>query len=79
MENKTDCHLNQDGFCTCYQKECIEIGDCAPKLFEKLGINRVEIISKQDGREKVVKAHDIEFSLQDEGTTLKVFYGYKNK
>ena len=39
-------------------------------------INRVEIINKDRGREKVVKAEDIELSYQDDGLTLKVFYGY---
>lgn len=39
-------------------------------------INRVEIINKDRGREKVVKAEDIELSFQDGGLTLKVFYGY---
>lgn len=46
------------------------------KITEK--INRVEIINKDRGREKVVKAEDIELSYQDDGKTLKVFYGYKN-
>ena len=39
-------------------------------------INRVEIINKDRGREKVVKAEDITLSYQDDGLTLKVFYGY---
>lgn len=39
-------------------------------------INRVEIINKDRGREKVVRAEDITLSYQDDGKTLKVFYGY---
>lgn len=39
-------------------------------------INRVEIINKDRGREKVVKAEDITLSYQDDEKTLKVFYGY---
>jgi len=39
-------------------------------------VNRVEIISKKNGREKVVRAEDIELSFQDDGRTLKIFYGY---
>ena len=39
-------------------------------------VTRVELISKQNGREKVVKTDDIELSFQDEGRTLKIFYGY---
>lgn len=46
------------------------------EAFQKLPINRVEVISKNGGREKVVKTEDIELSLQDDGTTLKIFYGY---
>ena len=41
-----------------------------------MGINRVEIISKVNGREKVVRAEDIELQYQDDGKTLKIFYGY---
>jgi len=48
------------------------------EAFQKLPINRVEVISKNGGREKVVKTEDIELSLQDDGTTLKIFYGYGN-
>jgi hypothetical protein len=40
------------------------------------GVTRVEIISKKEGREKVVRAEDIELSYQDDGRTLKIFYGY---
>lgn len=39
-------------------------------------ITRVELISKQNGREKVIKTDDIELSFQDDGRTLKIFYGY---
>ena len=46
------------------------------EAFQKLPINRVEVISKNGGREKVVKTEDIELSLQDDNKTLKVFYGY---
>ena len=46
------------------------------EAFQKLPINRVEVISKNGGREKVVKTEDIELSLQDDSTTLKIFYGY---
>jgi hypothetical protein len=41
-------------------------------------VNRVEIISKKEGREKVVRAEDIELSFQDDGRTLKIFYGYSD-
>jgi hypothetical protein len=41
-----------------------------------MSINRVEIISKVNGREKVVRAEDIELQYQDDGKTLKIFYGY---
>jgi hypothetical protein len=43
-----------------------------------MSINRVEIISKVNGREKVVRAEDIELQYQDDGKTLKIFYGYGN-
>jgi hypothetical protein len=46
------------------------------EAYKKLPINRVEVISKNGGREKVVKTEDIEISLQSDGTTLKIFYGY---
>jgi hypothetical protein len=39
-------------------------------------ITRVEIISKKNGREKIIKAEDIELSFQDNNQTLKIFYGY---
>lgn len=39
-------------------------------------INRVEIINKDKGREKVIRGQNITLSLQDNMTTLKVFYGY---
>ena len=39
-------------------------------------INRVEIISKDKGREIVRRSNDFRFSLQDEETTLKIFHGY---
>jgi hypothetical protein len=39
-------------------------------------VSRVEIISKKNGREKVVKEEDIELSFQDNNQTLKIFYGY---
>lgn len=39
-------------------------------------ITRVELISKQNGREKVIKTDDIELSFQDDNRTLKIFYGY---
>lgn len=39
-------------------------------------ITRVELISKQNGREKVIKTDDIELSFQDDGRTLKILYGY---
>ena len=41
-----------------------------------MSVNRVEIISKVNGREKVVRAEDIELQYQDDGKTLKIFYGY---
>lgn len=39
-------------------------------------VTRVELISYQNGREKVIKTDDIELSFQDDGRTLKIFYGY---
>lgn len=39
-------------------------------------ITRLEVINKDRGREKVIRGQDITLSLQDDMTTLKVFYGY---
>ena len=39
-------------------------------------VTRVEIINKDSGREIVIKSEDLELSFQDDGTTLKIFYGY---
>ena len=39
-------------------------------------ITRLEVINKDRGREKVIRGQDITLSLQDDMTTLKIFYGY---
>ena len=39
-------------------------------------VTRVEIISKDSGREIVIKSEDIELSFQDDMRTMKVFYGF---
>lgn len=39
-------------------------------------ITRLEVINKDRGREKVIRGQDITLNLQDNMTTLKVFYGY---
>ena len=47
------------------------------KLEDLIGsVKRVEIVSKDKGRERVIKSEDIELSFQDDFKTLKVFYGY---
>ena len=46
------------------------------KYIDNKDVTRVELISKQNGREKVIKTDDIQLSFQDDGRTLKIFYGY---
>ena len=36
-----ECNLNQKGFCTCYQRRCNKINDCALKLINKRNMNTV--------------------------------------
>lgn len=45
----------------------------------KTSVTRVEIISKENGRERVIRDEDIELSFQDANKTLKVFVGYKEE
>jgi hypothetical protein len=46
------------------------------KYVDNTDVNRVELVSKENGREKAVKTNDITLSFQDDGKTLKIFYGY---
>ena len=32
MEEIKECHLNKNGNCTCYLKQCSAVADCATKL-----------------------------------------------
>lgn len=42
-------------------------------------ITRVELIERLEGRQKVIDYGNIQFSLQDKGKTLKIFYTESNR
>lgn len=49
-----------------------EVVDSKANSITLLDVNRIEVISKK-GREFVKYSEDFEFSLQDDGNTLKIF------
>jgi hypothetical protein len=74
--------LDKSFYSTVSRTRFFHIMECNGAFIDKVEyrenqkVTRVEIISKKNGREQVVRAEDIELSFQDDNRTLKIFYGY---